>query len=72
MRWRRTISGLLILCGLAVLWFAFAVVTPFALSHQPGPANPSFAWYVTYRSIPVLLLAAEFVLFAVAWRLWRP
>ena len=72
MRLRRVISALLAVYGLALLWFAFAVVTPFALSHQPGPTNPSFAWYMTYRSIPVLLLAAEFVLLAMAWRLWRP
>ncbi len=69
---RRAISALLVVFGLALLWFAFAVVTPFALSHQPGPTNPSFAWYLTYRSIPVLLLAAETVLLALAWRLWRP
>jgi len=40
-----------------VVWFFFAIVTPYMLSHRPGTSNPSFFWYVTYQTAPVLVPA---------------
>jgi putative flippase GtrA len=55
-----------------LVWLAFAVVTPYVYRHQPGPRNPSFGWYMLYQSLPLLILAAVFVLVFFALRLWKP
>ncbi len=54
-----------------LLWFAFAVVTPYMYRHQPGPLNATFGWYVLYKSFPLLLFAAVFLLVFVAFRLLK-
>ena len=55
-----------------LVWLAFAVVTPYIYRHQPGPRNASFGWYMLYQSLPLLILAAVFVLVFFALRLWKP
>lgn len=68
---RRAIAALCAVIAVAIVAIDFAFVTPYALSHQPGPANPSFAWYMTYHMIPGVSIAFVLLLLLGAWRLWR-
>jgi len=68
---RRAIAALCAGGAIAIVAVDFGVVSPYALSHQPGPANPSFGWYVTYHLIPVVSIAFILLLLLGAWRFWR-
>jgi membrane protein DedA with SNARE-associated domain len=67
----RALPLMLVLFAGLVLWFAFAILTPYAISHQPGPENPSFGWYLLYHGLPLYIVVILGLLLAAAWRLWR-
>lgn len=63
---------IILIAGAAILvWLAAAVVTPYMLSHRPGPQNPSFAWFLFYQSLPVVLIAVVLLSLVGAFVLWR-
>jgi hypothetical protein len=68
---RRAVPLLLVAIAGFVAWLGLAVVTPYAIAHQPGSQNPTFGWYVLYHSLPLLFLLAMGLLLGAAWTLWR-
>ena len=71
--WGRRTASLALLTGAGlIVWFAFAIVTPYMIARRPGPDNPSIGWYLVYESVPLLLMASVLVLMMAAWRLVRP
>jgi hypothetical protein len=68
----RRIAPLLLIAGAAALvWLAFTFVAPYAIEHPTGAQNPSFIWYLLYRSLPLLVLLAVATLLFAAWILWK-
>ncbi len=71
--WGRRTASLALLAGAGlIVWFAFAIVTPYMIDRPPGPDNTSFGWYLAYESVPLLLMGSVLVLMLAAWRLVRP
>ncbi len=67
----RAVSLLLVVVAGLLVWFTFAIIMPFAISHRPGPQNPSFVWYLIYQGLPLLLLVALILILLLAWTFWR-
>ncbi len=68
---RKAIAVVCVGGAIAIVAVDVAIVAPYALTRQPGPANPSFAWYMTYHMIPVTSTALIVLLLLAAWMLWR-
>jgi hypothetical protein len=68
---RRAAPVLLVAVAGLFGWVAIAIVTPYAITHPPGPQNPSFSWYMLYHSFPPLFLLALLLTLGPAWTLWR-
>jgi uncharacterized membrane protein len=68
---RRVAPALLIAVAVIAVWLSFAFVTPYMLSHQPGPQNPTFWWYMLYGMFPPTIIVVVILFLLSAWILWR-
>lgn len=55
----------------ALVWSALSVISPYVISHPPGPQNPSLSWYLLYHLLPPVIVIALIVMLRSAWTLWR-
>ncbi len=68
---RRSLAVSLALLSILLLWFGLFIAGPWFLRNPPGPNNPSFAWYMLFKSFPLALFLAAFLLLVAAYKLWR-
>jgi hypothetical protein len=68
---RTAVAVLLITTAIIVVWVGLAFVAPYAISHPPGPKNPTFLWYVTYHVLPVAMAGGVVVILVAAYLVWK-
>jgi hypothetical protein len=69
--WRRGLPPIIVISSALLLLFGLFIAGPWFLRNPPGPNNPSFAWYLLFKSFPLILFTAVWGLLVAAYKLWR-